>query len=234
MPIKVTCSSCGKTLNAPDDAAGKRAKCPGCGNVITVPSAVQEAELLGAAAAAPAAQASYGIAEPTPAAASTGGEQRQPCPECGEMIIVGAVKCRFCNAIFDPKLKQMGGGTSEKVKQIAREQKNLMYCILFYLIASIGSGVVNASAGPGPRNEPSIIGLVVGLVALVAIIAAVVFVIRLAAKLYSTGMAIVYGILTIIPCVGLIIMLVVNGAATKLLKENGVKVGFMGADMSQL
>ena len=186
------------------------------------------------AAAQPALAEGYDFAEPQAAAtAPAAGEQRRPCPECGEMIVASAAKCRFCNAIFDPKLKQMGGSTSAKIKQIAQEQKNLMYCILFYLAASIGSGVLNASAGPGPRNQSPIIGLIVGLVALVAIIAAVVFVIRLAAKLYSTGTAIVYGILTIIPCVGLIIMLVVNGAATKLLKENGIKVGFMGADMSQ-
>jgi hypothetical protein len=199
---------------------------------MTVPAPAQEAEMFGAAAAAPASYAAPSPA-PVPASPSEGGEQRQPCPECGEMIIVGAAKCRFCNAIFDPKLKQMGGGTSEKIKQVARDQKNLIYGILFYLLAAISSGVVNASAGPGPQNDASIIRMVVGLVALVAIIAAVVFVIRLAAKLYSTGTAIVFGVLAIIPCVGLIIMLVVNGAATKLLKENGITVGFMGADMSQ-
>ena len=30
---------------------------------------------------------------------------RRPCPRCGEMIAIGAAKCRFCNAIFDEKLR---------------------------------------------------------------------------------------------------------------------------------
>ena len=37
MPITVTCA-CGKTLRAPDEAAGRRAKCPGCGAIVNVPS----------------------------------------------------------------------------------------------------------------------------------------------------------------------------------------------------
>lgn len=36
MPIKVTCSSCDKTINAPDKYAGKKAKCPGCGERILI------------------------------------------------------------------------------------------------------------------------------------------------------------------------------------------------------
>jgi predicted RNA-binding Zn-ribbon protein involved in translation (DUF1610 family) len=102
VPIKVSCS-CGKTLTAPDTAAGKKAKCPSCGQVIVVPAAVQETEPVGIAAAGPPgvppAQTS---GPPSPAAE---GETRQPCPECGEMIVKGAAKCHFCNAIFDPRLK---------------------------------------------------------------------------------------------------------------------------------
>lgn len=38
MPIKVTCSNCGGVLHAPDDAAGKKGRCPTCGTVLTIPS----------------------------------------------------------------------------------------------------------------------------------------------------------------------------------------------------
>lgn len=38
MPIKVTCSSCGGVLHAPDDAAGKKGRCPTCGTVLTIPA----------------------------------------------------------------------------------------------------------------------------------------------------------------------------------------------------
>ena len=37
MPIKVTCSKCQGVLHAPDDAGGKRGKCPTCGNVLSIP-----------------------------------------------------------------------------------------------------------------------------------------------------------------------------------------------------
>ena len=36
MPLRVACS-CGKKLQAPDSAAGKRAKCPSCGNTLQLP-----------------------------------------------------------------------------------------------------------------------------------------------------------------------------------------------------
>jgi hypothetical protein len=46
---------------------------------------------------------------PDNSAAAPGDEERRPCPECGEMIIARAVKCRFCGAIFDPRLRRAAG-----------------------------------------------------------------------------------------------------------------------------
>jgi hypothetical protein len=40
---------------------------------------------------------------------------REPCPACGEMIVKGAAKCRFCGEILDPSLKKL-----EKKKNKAR------------------------------------------------------------------------------------------------------------------
>jgi hypothetical protein len=37
MPISVTCANCGKALKVKDEWAGKRAKCPQCGETFTVP-----------------------------------------------------------------------------------------------------------------------------------------------------------------------------------------------------
>jgi len=37
MAIPVQCPACGKTLNVKDEMAGKRGKCPQCGNIIEVP-----------------------------------------------------------------------------------------------------------------------------------------------------------------------------------------------------
>jgi hypothetical protein len=38
MPISMQCPTCGKKLNAPDSAAGKRARCPQCKTIVTLPS----------------------------------------------------------------------------------------------------------------------------------------------------------------------------------------------------
>ncbi len=35
--IKITCTNCGKQLEAPEGAAGKKGKCPGCEEVFNVP-----------------------------------------------------------------------------------------------------------------------------------------------------------------------------------------------------
>ncbi len=37
MAIRFSCSGCGKTLSVPDDAAGKKARCPDCSTVVDVP-----------------------------------------------------------------------------------------------------------------------------------------------------------------------------------------------------
>ncbi len=39
MPIDFTCTGCHKTLRVGDDTAGKQAKCPHCGAVLTIPAA---------------------------------------------------------------------------------------------------------------------------------------------------------------------------------------------------
>jgi hypothetical protein len=43
MAIKFTCDTCGKTVSAPDQAAGKRGRCPYCQAKITIPAAGQPA-----------------------------------------------------------------------------------------------------------------------------------------------------------------------------------------------
>ena len=46
MPISFPCPQCGKKLKAPDDAAGKSSKCPGCGGTVTCPEPVYDAEVV--------------------------------------------------------------------------------------------------------------------------------------------------------------------------------------------
>ena len=115
MPISFSCPRCGKNLKAPDDAAGKSSKCPGCGAPVTCPEPVYDAELIDPVAGGPDPYADMdadkpyglaGLAPGAPSAPEAAGEARRPCPMCGEMIVVGAAKCRYCGEIFDPALKK--------------------------------------------------------------------------------------------------------------------------------
>jgi len=171
MSIKVSCPSCGKTLAAPDSAAGKRAKCPGCGELFTVPAAIQEAESLSVApAAATGEPASYGLAEPIPAATSAApavaGEQRRPCPECGEMIVASAAKCRFCGAIFDPALKSSlaaRGGNNEGLSTNGYIVYTLVFLFIPCACVLISSGLYYYYRASKPKmaNQINTLGFVV-------------------------------------------------------------------------
>ncbi|MDB4730325.1 hypothetical protein OAF38_00940 [bacterium] len=60
------------------------------------------------------------------------------------------------------------------------------------------------------------------------------YTVMLATQVYSTGVAILMGILTLLPCFGLLVLLIINGKATSILRANNIKVGLLGADMSSL
>lgn len=61
MSISAQCPNCDKKLKAKDELAGKRIKCPGCGQVLSVPAAPTPSEPKAAEPApAPQAQASIG------------------------------------------------------------------------------------------------------------------------------------------------------------------------------
>ena len=144
------------------------------------------------------------------------------------MIIVGAAKCRFCNAIFDPQLKLLEknrpGSGSEELRQIAVYQRGVIFCILIQFLAYIGCVAFH--------GNPILAG-VAGLVVIGAVIGGVVFAVLLAVRVYSAGAGIAMGMSALIPCLGLVMLLIINQAATKKLTDNGIKVGFFGANMSQ-
>jgi hypothetical protein len=112
---------------------------------------------------------------------------------------------------------------SEDIRRIATRQRTMMYCLLAYVIFAIGSVVAPRQVAP-----------FVVIAAFAMSIAASVFVFMLAIQLFGKGTGIVLGIGALILYLGLIPMLVVNQRATKVLKENGIPVGFMGANLSML
>jgi len=109
------------------------------------------------------------------------------------------------------------------LRQIAIQQKILIYCILGYIVFVVLQVVL-------PQELKLVAILAAGAVA----ITAAVFVFMLAIAIHNTGLGIVLGILTLIPCVGLIVLLIVNGQATSILRAHGIRVGLMGANTRQI
>ncbi|MBI83684.1 MAG: hypothetical protein CMJ81_10850 [Planctomycetaceae bacterium] len=74
------------------------------------------------------------------------------------------------------------------------------------------------------EEEPVIV-----LFGLLIVLASTFLVISLAIKVFSTGIGILLGLLTLVPCIGLLGLLLVNIRATRVLRQNGIHVGFFGA-----
>ena len=123
----------------------------------------------------------------------------------------------------DSQVVGVKSGSREDLRSVAKYQKGILVCILIYLIAAICPFAIPAELQP-------LIGFGILAVGLVG----TVFVFLLAVKVYSTGVGVLLGVLTLVPCIGLIVLLVVNGKATGILKQNGIKVGRLGANLSQI
>jgi predicted RNA-binding Zn-ribbon protein involved in translation (DUF1610 family) len=243
MPISFTCPSCGKKLKAPDNAAGKSSKCPGCGSPVLCPEPVYEAELIAETAGGPDpfadvdANESYAMApEPVQAPAA---EARRPCPMCGEMIVASAAKCRYCGEVFDATLKKAKkkGGKAGHLQSVASAQRNLLICIFLQIVSylvllAFGRAVQGQGQGQQPDPALAIFILIDCAVLLAAGVGGIIYVFILSSRIYNVGIGILLGILSLVPCLGLLVLLMVNQKATGLLRENGYEVGLLGAKPS--
>ncbi|MDG2383676.1 MAG: hypothetical protein P8N76_18535 [Pirellulaceae bacterium] len=113
-------------------------------------------------------------------------------------------------------------GSHDDLRKVAKFQKGVLVCILIQLVVVFICLIVLPS-------ELVIIAL--GISSIVGIVSAV-FVFLLSVQVYGVALGIVFGVGCLLPCIGLISLLVVNGKATAVLKQNGIKVGLLGADLS--
>jgi len=111
-----------------------------------------------------------------------------------------------------------GGSRRSDLAEIARRQKGVLACIAAYLVAVVLQFVL-----------PDSLAVLAGVIGFLAWIGGVVFVGLLGSTLYGTTTGVILAIATLIPIVGLVILIVVNVKATGILKEHGVAVGFLGA-----
>jgi hypothetical protein len=114
-------------------------------------------------------------------------------------------------------------GDPAELKNVARYQKGVLVCILIYILLVVSQFLIPESLQPLLMIAVAAVG-----------VTGTVFVFLLAIAMYSVGVGILLGLLTLLPCIGLITLLVVNGKATSVLRQNGIRVGLLGADMSQL
>ncbi len=117
----------------------------------------------------------------------------------------------------------INSGNIEDLRKVAKYQKGVITCILIQLLA------IGAQFALPPELQ---IFLALGL--LIVGITSTVFIFLLAVNVYTTGVGVLLGILALIPCIGLLVLLTVNGKATTVLRKNGIKVGLMGANLSQI
>ena len=141
MPLEVTCDSCGKMLRARDSAAGKWAKCPGCGEPIEIllpQTADEEVDPYGFDDDG-YADGGYGDEPEDDGWDSAGSAQEsvgtRSCPACSETIKSAAVKCRFCGEVFDPKLLGQQRKSSSTGRALATPGSRLAAVLLDGLIS---------------------------------------------------------------------------------------------------
>ncbi|MEW4570785.1 hypothetical protein AB1L88_23205 [Tautonia sp. JC769] len=115
------------------------------------------------------------------------------------------------------------GGSRQDLRKVATYQKGILVCILLYFGVMVGQFVL-----------PPDLAIAMAFAVIGVGLASMVFIFLLAMKVYSTGFGIVLGIGALLPLIGLIILLMVNGKATRILKENGIHVGLLGANLSQI
>lgn len=122
-----------------------------------------------------------------------------------------------------PPVHGIPGGTREDLREVAQLQRTLLLCILGNIALYVLSFFV-----PQPlRNVMALAGIAIGL-------GASYFCIRLSIKLDGGAGGIVLGILSLVPCLGIVFLLVINQKATGVLNQNGVRVGLLGADPASI
>ena len=137
MPISCQCPSCGKRLKARDSAAGKKVKCPDCGAAISIPARKAKQELTEEGELdLQKLDIEEGVEGPVE-------ENQQPCPMCGEMINVGASKCRYCGEDLERAAKRLARKQQRASAPSSPDEQmqvgDWVLCILFSGIGCIVS-----------------------------------------------------------------------------------------------
>jgi hypothetical protein len=119
-------------------------------------------------------------------------------------------------------------GRREDLRSIAVYQKGVLTCLLLSIVLVMAAQQVSAQKTASPGVGLALLGLVVA-----NSLAATVFAVLLAIKVYDLGVGLLLGVLSLVPCAGLVVLLIINGRATKTLRANGHRVGLFGANLAE-
>lgn len=125
--------------------------------------------------------------------------------------------------VFDDEPAEGKRLSRSDLRAVAGYQKAIIICILIYLALI-----------PVQFAIPEEARVFLGLFLIPLGLTATVFVFLLATKIYSPVLGVILGLLTLVPCVGLIVLLIINARATALLKSRGIYVGLLGARTSDI
>lgn len=203
MAISFECGACGKKLTAPDAAAGQSSKCPSCGRPVTCPAPPAQPR------SAPESEREdldpYGLVDPDP-------DPYAP-PRAAPEEPEGPSPGRGARGM---------GKKRAQLRRVAVAQKGIIVVILLQILCYVAFFVL-----------PPDLKFYASLGTLVLSLASLYFIFSLAMSLYSTVVGIILCILSLIPCINLLVLLSMNGKATTILREAGHHVGFMGANLAE-
>ena len=125
---------------------------------------------------------------------------------------------------FDDEFGPAAERPPDALRRIVRYQRWLITVVLAQLVLWGGFIAVMAlSRGRGASVQfPVVLTFILGAVG-------GVFVFLLAWELRGPFAAVVFGLATVFPCLGLLILTLVNGYATTELRKHGIPVGIFGA-----
>jgi hypothetical protein len=133
-----------------------------------------------------------------------------------------------------PTLAYATPQTNPYVRQVGLAQRRIMWIILGAILMTasfVGGAVITPTSGSA---QIVVIGLLLVLrLAMIALMMIGVY--QLASALrYGVASCVLYTIGMLVPLVSLIILLSLNQKATNVLRHSGIKVGLMGARLSDL
>jgi hypothetical protein len=118
---------------------------------------------------------------------------------------------------------------ADGLRRVARYQRWMIAVVLGQLVvwlAYVALMIVSDGRGGSPRWA-AVLTLILGAVG-------AVFVFLTALELRGSFAASVFGLATFVPCVGLLVIVLVNGYATTELRKHGIRVGFFGASPGEI